>query len=68
MRSLRTPVGQPVASRTDVFERFDTAKHGSDGTPQHDPYVIASLPQPALFHGCHINLEIETKGEHTPPT
>jgi purine nucleosidase len=28
--------------------------------------VIASLLQPALFHGRHINVEIETKGEHTP--
>jgi purine nucleosidase len=28
--------------------------------------VIASLPQPALFHARHINVQIETKGEHSP--
>lgn len=28
--------------------------------------MTASLLQPALFHGRHINVEIETKGEHTP--
>ena len=65
MRSLRTPVGQPVASRTDVSERFDIARYGSDGTPLHDPCVIACLPQPTLFDR-HINVQIETKGERTP--
>ena len=65
MRRLRTPVGQPVASRTDVSERFDIARYGSDGTPLHDPCVIACLPQPTLFDR-HINVQIETKGERTP--
>ena len=27
--------------------------------------MIACLLQPALFHARHINVEIETKGEHT---
>ncbi len=66
MRSLRTPVVQPVASWTDVFERFDTARYGSDGTPLHDPCVIASLLQTALFHRRHITVQIGTKGELTP--
>jgi hypothetical protein len=66
MRSFRTPAGQPVASRTDVFERVDITRYGSDGTPLHDPCVIASLPQPALFHARHINVQIGTKGELTP--
>ncbi len=65
MQSLRTPVAQPVTSRTDVFERLDTAKYGSDGTPLHDPRVIAHLLPPALFHARHITAQIETKGEHT---
>ncbi len=34
--------------------------------PRHDPSVIACLLQPALFQARHINVEIETKGEHTP--
>jgi purine nucleosidase len=49
MRALGTPVGQAVASWTDFFERFDTAKYGSEGAPLHDPCVIAYLLQPGLF-------------------
>lgn len=60
IRALGTPVGQIVASWTDFFERFDTAKYGSEGAPLHDPCVIAYLLQPALFQGRHINVEIET--------
>jgi purine nucleosidase len=65
MRALGTPVGQAVASWTDFFERFDTAKYGSEGAPLHDPCVIAYLLEPALFHGRHINVEIETGSELT---
>ena len=65
MRTLATPVTRAVASWTDFFERFDTAKYGSEGAPLHDPCVIAYLLQPTLFSGRHINVEIETKGEFT---
>jgi purine nucleosidase len=65
MRALGTPVGQAVASWTDFFERFDTAKYGSEGAPLHDPCVIAYLLDPTLFHGRHINVEIETGSELT---
>ncbi|MGL4237758.1 nucleoside hydrolase [Tabrizicola sp.] len=65
MRTLATPVGQAVASWTDFFERFDTAKYGTEGAPLHDPCVIAYLLQPALFTGRHINVEIETVSELT---
>ncbi len=62
---MGTPVGQAVASWTDFFERFDTAKYGSEGAPLHDPCVIAYLLEPALFHGRHINVEIETGSKLT---
>jgi purine nucleosidase len=65
MRALGTPVGQAVASWTDFFERFDTAKYGSAGAPLHDPCVIAYLLEPALFTGRHVNVEIETVSELT---
>ena len=65
MRGLGTKVGQAVASWTDFFERFDTAKYGSEGAPLHDPCVIAYLLEPGLFSGRHINVEIETKSELT---
>ena len=65
MRALGTRTGAAVASWTDFFERFDTAKYGSNGAPLHDPCVIAYLLRPDLFSGRHINVEIETKGEFT---
>ena len=34
--------------------------------PRHDPFVIACLLQPALFHARHITVQIGTKGKHTP--
>ena len=65
MRALGTPVGQAVASWTDFFERYDTAKYGSEGAPLHDPCVIAYLLEPSLFTGRHINVEIETGSDLT---
>ena len=65
MRGLGTRTGQAVASWTDFFERFDTAKYGSEGAPLHDPCVIAYLLEPGLFSGRHVNVEIETKSELT---
>jgi purine nucleosidase len=65
MRALGTEAGRAVASWTDFFERFDTAKYGSNGAPLHDPCVIAYLIRPDLFQGRHINVVIETKGDYT---
>ena len=65
MRALGTEVGRAVASWTDFFERFDTAKYGSNGAPLHDPCVIGYLIRPDLFEGRHINVVIETKGDYT---
>ena len=65
MRGLGTEAGRAVAGWTDFFERFDTAKYGSEGAPLHDPTVIAYLLKPELFSGRHINVEIETKGDFT---
>lgn len=41
MQRSGPPVRQPVASRTDVFERLDTARYGSEDAPLNDSYVIA---------------------------
>lgn len=65
MRALGTEVGRAVASWTDFFERYDTAKYGSQGAPLHDPCVIAYLIRPELFTGRHIHVAIETAGRHT---
>ena len=65
MRALGTDVGRAVASWTDFYERYDTAKYGSQGAPLHDPCVIAYLLRPHLFAGRHIHVAIETEGRHT---
>ncbi len=65
MRGLGTRVGRAVAGWTDFFERFDTAKYGSQGAPLHDPCVIAYLIRPELFSGRHIHVAIELEGRHT---
>ncbi len=65
MRGLGTAAGRAVASWTDFFERYDTAKYGSIGAPLHDPCVIAYLIQPGLFSGRHIHVAIEVEGRHT---
>lgn len=65
IRALGTRAGQAVASWTDFFERFDTAKYGSQGAPLHDPCVIAYLIEPSLFQGRHIHVAIELQGTHT---
>ncbi len=65
MRAMGTDVGRAVASWTDFFERYDTAKYGSQGAPLHDPCVIAYLLQPDLFSGRHIHVAIEIEGRHT---
>lgn len=64
-RALPGDVGHAVAEMTDFFERFDKEKYGSDGAPLHDPTVIAYLIQPDLFHGRHVNVQIETRSELT---
>jgi purine nucleosidase len=63
--ALGTPVAQATVALLEFFERYDEEKYGSDGGPLHDPCVIAYLLQPALFHGRHCNVEIETSSELT---
>ena len=66
MQRSGPPVRQPVASRTDIFERLNTANSGSEDAPLHDPCAVAHLLQPALFQARHITVGIGPKGEHTP--
>lgn len=64
-RALGTRVGHICAEWAAYFERFDSAKYGSEGAPLHDPTVIAYLLEPGHFEGRHINVEIETQSELT---
>ena len=60
IRELDTPVGTAVVGMMEFFNRFDSAKYGSDGAPLHDPCTIAYLLKPELFEGKLCNVEVET--------
>ncbi len=47
------------------FDRHDTEKYNSLGSPLHDPCTIAYLLQPELFEGRQCNVSIETQSELT---
>ncbi|MGR3541601.1 MAG: nucleoside hydrolase [Hasllibacter sp.] len=64
-RAMANRAGPAVAGWLDFFERFDTAKYGTEGGPLHDPCTIAWLLRPNLFTGREINVEIETASELT---
>ena len=54
-----------VTAMLEFSERFDLGKYGWPGAPLHDPCVMAYLIDPALFHGRHVNVSIETGSELT---
>ena len=49
----------------EFYERFDEQKYGTDGSPLHDPTVIAWLLDPDMFKGRRCNVEIETGSDLT---
>ena len=60
LRNLDTETGAAIVGMMEFFNRFDTAKYGSEGAPLHDPCTIAYLLEPGLFKGKICNVEIET--------
>ena len=64
-RKLGTKVGLATAQMLEFFERYDESKYGTDGSPLHDPCVIAYLIKPELFQGRHCNVTVETASELT---
>lgn len=59
LNDLGGPVAESVSGMLSFFNRFDTAKYGSEGAPLHDPCTIAYLLAPELFEtkACHIAVE-----------
>lgn len=57
-------LGNPIANATcDMLafsERFDMAKHGTEGAPLHDPVTMAFLVRPDLFETRQVSIQIET--------
>jgi len=59
IHALGGPVAEAVSGMLSFFNRFDTAKYGSNGAPLHDPCTIAYLLAPELFQckACHVAVE-----------
>jgi len=59
-----TPVARAVAGLTDPAGR-ESARHGGQGVPLHDPCTIAWLLRPDLFAARLVNVMVETQSELT---
>lgn len=65
LRSIDNDAGRAAAAMLDFYNRFDSAKYGSNGAPLHDPCTVAYLLKPELFQGKRCNLTVETDSELT---
>jgi len=60
IRALGGPVAEAVSGMLSFFNRFDTAKYGSEGAPLHDPCTTAYLLAPELFATKACRVAVET--------
>jgi purine nucleosidase len=58
-RAMGTPAGNSVFGMLDFYDRWDTAKYGTEGAPVHDATVTAFLLDPDMFGGRLVNVEID---------
>jgi inosine-uridine nucleoside N-ribohydrolase len=65
IRAVGTKAATAAANMLDFFNRHDTAKYDSLGSPLHDPCTIAYLLEPGLFASKQCNISIETQSELT---
>jgi purine nucleosidase len=65
IRGLGNEAAIATANMLDFFNRHDTKKYDSLGSPLHDPCTIAYMLQPDLFTGKQCNISIETQSELT---
>ena len=65
IRDVGTDAAIATADMLDFFNRHDTKKYDSLGSPLHDPCTVAWLLQPDLFEGKQCNISIETGSELT---
>lgn len=65
IRALGNEAATATANMLDFFNRHDTAKYGSPGSPLHDPCTIAYMLKAQLFTGKQCNISIETESELT---
>jgi inosine-uridine nucleoside N-ribohydrolase len=65
IRAVGTQAALATAGMLEFFNRHDTKKYASLGSPLHDPCTVAWLLQPELFEGKQCNISIETTSELT---
>ena len=65
IKALDNRVADATAGMLDFFDRYDTEKYSSPGTPLHDPCTVAYLLQPGLFKTKLCNVSVETESELT---
>ncbi len=65
LRAIGSEPGRAAAAMLDFYNKFDSAKYGSNGAPLHDPCTVAYLLKPELFQGKRCNLSVETQSELT---
>ena len=63
IRDLGNKAAIATANMLDFFNRHDTEKYDSLGSPLHDPCTVAFILQPDLFQGrvCNVSVETESK-------
>ena len=62
---LGSKVADATVGMLSFFDRYDTEKYSSAGTPLHDPCTVAYLLQPGLFETKLCNVAVETESELT---
>ena len=63
--AIGTPVGRCLTGMLGFYSRHDVDRYGAEGSPLHDPCVIAYLLKPGLFTGKRVHVEIEIQAETT---
>ena len=65
IRDLGNKAAVATANMLDFFNRHDTEKYDSLGSPLHDPCTVAFILQPDLFQGRACNVSVETESKLT---
>ena len=63
--AIGTPVGRCLTGMLGFYSRSDVDRYGAEGSPLHDPCVIAYLLKPGLFTGKRVHVDIEIQAETT---
>jgi len=65
IRRIGSPVSRAVTGMLEFFNRGEAQYEGLEGSPLHDPCVIAYLLNPSLFQSKPVRIEIEIQSPRT---